>query len=156
MATAGNVLVLLGTIVTACSLLVMWHQNSDTLQKWRASLRNLGAKARRWARFGRPVHHTAEAHTIVAPTMTATARMLTPRIGTDADQLARIERAIDELANKTANERADDSKRNAEAIKQAISAYGAEQRAATRRQTAIALLGVALTIAGTVLLLLAG
>lgn len=79
-----------------------------------------------------------------------------PHVFTDADQLARIERAIDDLANKTASERAADSRLNAELIKQEINNYRAEQRAATLRQTAIAAIGVALMITGTVLLLLAG
>lgn len=147
---------LLGTIVTACGLLVIWHQNSDTPQRWWAWLRTLAATSKRWARFGRPVHHTADAQLIVVPTITATARMGVPHVFTDADQLARIERAIDDLANKTASERAADSRLNAELIKQEINNYRAEQRAATLRQTAIAAIGVALMITGTVLLLLAG
>lgn len=156
MTTAGNVLVLLGTIVTACGLLIIWGQNSDTPQRWRARWRQFTAKAKRWARFGRPVHHTADAQLIVVPSITATARVGVPRVGTAADHLARIERAIDELAERTASERADDATQNADLIKQAINEYRAEQRTTTRHQTWIAGIGVALTLAGTVLLLLAG
>ncbi len=82
--------------------------------------------------------------------------MHAPHIGADSDQLARIGRAVDELANRAASERAEDSRRNAELIKQEINNYRAEQRAATLRQTSIAGVGVALVIAGTLLLLLAG
>jgi hypothetical protein len=158
MTTAGNVLVLLGAIVTAYGVSVLWWQNSDTPQKWRAGLRNLIAKVKRWARFGRPVVHTAEAHLIVVPTMTATGRIGTPRVSvmTEAERLAHLYERIDALAEQHAVTRAEDLKHNADLIKQEVNDYRAKQRAETRCQAVIAGIGVALTIVGTVLMLLAG
>jgi hypothetical protein len=178
--TVGNVLVLLGTIVTACGLLYTWSRNAPPSKSPVQSISATGIpsgeafgtptitqergpshwttwarRAKLWARFGRPVHHTADAHVIVAPTITATARMPAPHIGTEAARVARVEQAIDALTEQHASA-AEDLRRDAELIKQEFNDYRAAVRADTRRQTLITGIGAALTIAGVVLLILAG
>lgn len=123
--------------------------------------RKLAEKAKRWMRLGRPIHHTGNAN--LEGTATGTAGGDVTRGGTEAEQLARIRQMIDALGEQNASARAEDQRHNAELIKQAINDYGATERANTRKQTRIAatglamnVFGLAMTIAGITLRILAG
>jgi hypothetical protein len=176
MTTAGNVLALLGALVTGYGLFRLWRRASSHLSHTiaptgipsgeafgtptvttedRTWSRNLAAKARRWFRFGRPIHHTADANLDV--TVTPTAALLRLRGGgPQAELLAQIERRVDVLASETASARVQDREHNATLIKNEIAAYQAAERGRTRQQTIIAAIGLVMATAGIVLRLLAG
>lgn len=171
MTTAGNVLALLGAIVTTYGLWRVWRRTASPLAPGPAqtiapagipsgeafgtpTVRNVADTFKRWARFGRPIHHTGGADLEV--TVTTTAGGEVTRGGTEPERLARIEQQIDALAEQHASSRAEDLKRNAQLIKQEINDYRAAERATTRRQTVIAAIGMLMTITGIVLRILAG
>jgi hypothetical protein len=120
-----------------------------------ARMRKLGHKARRWVRFGRPIHHTADASLDV--TVTTTAGGEVTQGGTEGERFARLEQAIDALREQHASSSAEAREHTADLIRQRLDDYRTAERANTRRQTLITATGlVMMTIAGIVLRILAG
>lgn len=143
--TTANVLTLVGAIITAYGVIGILRRNWDG---WPAWVRQLTGRAKRFLRFGRPVHHTADAHRDITATITASGVVLTG----GADDLIHIWQAIDSLTEQQAN----NPQQTAELIKQQIGCHDAAQRANTRRQAWITAIGLAFTTAGIVLRIVAG
>jgi hypothetical protein len=107
-------------------------------------------RAKRFVHFGRrrPVHHTSDARLDITATATGNGVVLS---GGPAD-LVRIWQAIDHLAQQQVS----DQQQTADLIKRQIGEHDAVQRAKTRRQVLITAIGLAFTIAGIALRLVAG
>jgi hypothetical protein len=180
MTAAGNVLALLGALVTGYGLLRIWRRTappgpvqtiapigiesgeafglptvtSDNPNRSTAWVRKLGHKARRWVRFGRPIHHTGDASLDVTVTTTAGGEVTDG--GTEGERLARLEQAIGDLREQQASSSAEAREHTADLIRQRLDDYRTTERANTRRQTLITATGLVMTVAGIVLRILAG
>lgn len=151
MTTASYVLALVGALIAAYGSLLKWRRTSEKMpNRLLARLRQLGDKTRRWLRFGRPMHHTIDAHLTGTGTFTADLGLI--RGGTEREKWLRIDGALDALARAQAEDRAN----MAEQIKQGINDYRDEELANTRRDTLITGIGLVMTIAGILLRVLAG
>jgi hypothetical protein len=161
---ASLVLTLLGASVIACYACVVLMRTSDTsprawarnlADKARGRARNLADKAR--GRLGRPVHR--DAHLGAAGNLAATATPVASawfgRVtqGPIDESLLPIYRELDAilLRAEKSDAKAGDIQRDGEQFKRDIKDKWATDRANTRRQAKIAVIGAVLTITGIVL-----